>query len=68
MIALLIESFLLPFFLCSHSLLISHSFLYPVRCTATIAAVYWQSSEEAVEGSQPETQPALESKAVYLGK
>ena len=38
------------------------------RCTATIETVYWQSSEEAVEGSLPVTGPALESKAVYAGE
>ena len=38
------------------------------RCTATIAAVYWQSSEESVEGRLPQTGPALESKAVYNGE
>ncbi|XP_068201822.1 uncharacterized protein [Palaemon carinicauda] len=38
-----------------------------LRCTATIAAVYWQSSEESVEGQLPQTGPALESKGVYTG-
>nr|XP_053644351.1 uncharacterized protein LOC128696948 [Cherax quadricarinatus] len=38
-----------------------------LRCTATIAAVYWQSSEESVEGQLPQTGPALESKGVYKG-
>ncbi|XP_042885680.1 cell adhesion molecule 1-like [Penaeus japonicus] len=38
-----------------------------LKCTATIAAVYWQSSEESVEGQLPQTGPALESKGVYTG-
>ncbi|CAL4067944.1 unnamed protein product [Meganyctiphanes norvegica] len=38
-----------------------------LKCTATIAAVYWQSSEEDVEGQLPQTGPALESKGIYTG-
>ncbi|KAG7157617.1 hypothetical protein Hamer_G019848 [Homarus americanus] len=38
-----------------------------LKCTATIAAVYWQSSEESVEGQEQQTGPALESKGVYTG-
>ena len=39
-----------------------------LRCTATVAAVYWVSSEKNVEGRLPQTGPALESKAVYSGE
>ncbi|KAK8383371.1 hypothetical protein O3P69_019030 [Scylla paramamosain] len=36
-------------------------------CTATIAAVYWQSSEESVEGQLQQTGSVLESKGIYAG-
>ncbi|KAK8374576.1 hypothetical protein O3P69_011924, partial [Scylla paramamosain] len=36
-------------------------------CTATIAAVYWQSSEESAEGQLQQTGSVLESKGIYAG-
>lgn len=51
------------------SYLIKIFFIYfSNRCTATVAAVYWNSAETAVEGQLPQTSPALESKGVYNGK
>ncbi|KAB7500753.1 hypothetical protein Anas_06623, partial [Armadillidium nasatum] len=37
----------------------------PQRCTASIVAVYWQSSESLIEGHPPQKGPALESKGIY---
>ncbi|KAL7638107.1 UNVERIFIED_CONTAM: hypothetical protein RMT77_011732 [Armadillidium vulgare] len=36
-----------------------------LKCTASIVAVYWQSSESLIEGHPPQKGPALESKGIY---
>lgn len=58
-----LHSFLVVMFSCQ-------PVFYPFthRCTATIAAVYWQSSEESVEGQLLQTGSVLESKGAYTGK
>ena len=38
-----------------------------LRCTATIATVYYHSTEKEVAVHAAQTSPALESKAVYSG-